>query len=166
MEKRRRSSDPETPPMEKRRRLSAEEIRARIQASWEASLLDDLRMEEKWRKEREDEEYYDAIARALVPASRKAMAGLYKPRWEETREEHGCAICLEDLQTRKRLRMMPCCGHTFHESCIITWLLMNRLCPICLSALPSEEEQRQLDEQEACERDKDAETDEPVNVVD
>ncbi|TVT99588.1 hypothetical protein EJB05_55018, partial [Eragrostis curvula] len=75
------------------------------------------------------------------------MAGLHKPRGAETREEHGCAICLQDLQIRKKLRMMPCCGHSFHESCIITWLLMNSLCPICLSALPSEEEQRLLDDQ-------------------
>ncbi|GJN07026.1 hypothetical protein PR202_ga24815 [Eleusine coracana subsp. coracana] len=114
-------------------------------------------IDEHWRKEREDEEYYDNISRRLVPAAKKAIAGLYKPSWGETREEHGCAICLQDLQIRQKFRMIPCCYHSFHEPCIFEWLVINRVCPICQSPLPSEEEQRQLD-------DRDGETDELIIV--
>jgi hypothetical protein len=44
--------------------------------------------------------------------------------------------------------MMPC-GHSFHQRCIFDWLLVNRLCPICQFAMPTDEEQRLLDEEEA-----------------
>ncbi|GJN07030.1 hypothetical protein PR202_ga24819 [Eleusine coracana subsp. coracana] len=143
---------------EGQRRLAAELVRAKTKAAWEASLIKHLQREEQWRKEQEDEEYYDSITCNLVPAARKAILGLYEPRWGETREERdGCAICLQGLQVGHKFRMMPCCCHAFHERCIFEWLLINRVCPICRSPLPSEEEQRRLD-------DRDAETDELVVV--
>uniref|UniRef100_A0A0A8Y3I5 RING-type domain-containing protein n=1 Tax=Arundo donax TaxID=35708 RepID=A0A0A8Y3I5_ARUDO len=34
---------------------------------------------------------------------------------------------------------MPC-SHGFHERCIMGWLRVSRLCPLCRFALPAEEE--------------------------
>ncbi|GJN28345.1 hypothetical protein PR202_gb16455 [Eleusine coracana subsp. coracana] len=155
---------------EGQRRLAAELLRAKTKAAWEASLIKHLQREEQWRQEQEDEEYYDSITCNLVPAARKAILGLYQPRWGETREERdgGCAICLEDLQVGQKFRMMPCCCHAFHQRCIFEWLIINRVCPICQSPMPSEEEQRRLDEQAAARArdrdDRDVETDELVGV--
>ncbi|KAL6641912.1 hypothetical protein ACP70R_020093 [Stipagrostis hirtigluma subsp. patula] len=116
------------------RQLPKEEKMRRIYAMWAAELMEDLHMrEEEW-------ETYG------VPAAKKAIVALHIPSWGEIREEHGCAICLEDLEIDQKFRMMPC-HHTFHQSCIFEWLLINRLCPICQFALPSNEEQRLLDEQ-------------------
>ncbi|KAL6642232.1 hypothetical protein ACP70R_020413 [Stipagrostis hirtigluma subsp. patula] len=109
--------------------------------TWAASLMQDLHM-----REEEEWETYG------VPAAKKAIVALHIPSWGEIREEHGCAICLEGLEIDQKLRMMPC-HHTFHQSCIFDWLLINRLCPVCQFALRSNEEQRLLDEQAARARD-------------
>jgi hypothetical protein len=103
-----------------------------------ASMMDllDINHDEK-----EEESY-------RVSASKKAIVDLYMPSLGETGEEHGCVICLEDMEIGQKFRMMPC-GHSFHQRCIFDWLLVNRLCPICQFAMPTDEEQRLLDEEEA-----------------
>lgn len=42
-----------------------------------------------------------------------------------------CAICLDDFDTNNKSRQLPC-GHFFHSSCIVPWLLnCNSTCPLC-----------------------------------
>ncbi|KAL6641916.1 hypothetical protein ACP70R_020097 [Stipagrostis hirtigluma subsp. patula] len=113
-----------------------------VTSRWEASNIEEERIEAFWRKVRE---YYDTVPYG-VPAAKRAIVALRIPRWSEIREEHGCVICLEDLEIGQKLRMMPC-HHTFHQRCIFNWLLINRLCPICQFALRSDEEQRLLYEE-------------------
>ncbi|CAN6362218.1 unnamed protein product [Urochloa humidicola] len=132
--------------------LSPEEKKRIVQDTWAAALIDDLDM-------RDDEDDDTAAFFYGVPASKKAMMDLYTPTWGETamREDGhaGCAVCLEGLETDQKLRMMPC-HHTFHQLCIFKWLYVNRVCPICQFALPSDQEQCLLDqeeEEEACARD-------------
>ena len=39
-------------------------------------------------------------------------------------------MCLEAYEAGDTLRTMPC-AHGFHEGCIIKWLGISRLCPLC-----------------------------------
>jgi len=42
-----------------------------------------------------------------------------------------CAICLETYRQNQILCGLPC-GHSYHESCILSWLLRdNHICPTC-----------------------------------
>ncbi|TKW07746.1 hypothetical protein SEVIR_7G327700v4 [Setaria viridis] len=71
-----------------------------------------------------------------VPASSEAIACLRETAAAETRED-GCAVCFQSYEEGDRIRTMPC-AHGFHESCIIRWLGISRLCPLCRFALQAE----------------------------
>jgi hypothetical protein len=120
------------------RRMSKEEKMAHIRDLYYASMMNDLDI-------RDAEEGGNSYG---VPASKKAIVDLHTPSWGEVREDHGCVICLDDMEIGQKFRMMPC-GHSFHQRCIFDWLHVNRLCPICQFAMPTDEEQRLLDEEEA-----------------
>jgi len=46
-------------------------------------------------------------------------------------DRHGrCVICLENFKDGDCMRSLRC-FHTFHQSCVDTWLEGSRLCPIC-----------------------------------
>ncbi|KAL0309193.1 UNVERIFIED_CONTAM: RING-H2 finger protein ATL5 [Sesamum radiatum] len=46
-------------------------------------------------------------------------------------EDAQCSICLAEYQEKEVLRIMPNCGHSFHLSCIDTWLRKRSTCPVC-----------------------------------
>jgi len=46
-----------------------------------------------------------------------------------------CAICLGEFVDGDELRALPQCGHTFHVSCIDTWLGSHSSCPSCRQIL-------------------------------
>ncbi|XP_051144198.1 RING-H2 finger protein ATL67-like [Andrographis paniculata] len=55
-------------------------------------------------------------------------------------EDIQCAICLSEYEEKEVVRIMPKCGHSFHLSCIDTWLRKQSTCPVCrLSVQPSGE---------------------------
>ncbi|TVT99607.1 hypothetical protein EJB05_55037, partial [Eragrostis curvula] len=84
-----------------------------------------------------------------VPASAKAILGLREPTSDEAMElQDDCPVCLDEFKEGDTLRMMPC-SHCFHIRCIYKWLRASGVCPCCRFKLPTEEEQRLLDEQEA-----------------
>jgi hypothetical protein len=96
-------------------------------------------------------EFYDGsvvtVARRGVPAAAGAVAGL--PRTtvaagggggEEEEDGCGCAVCLEAYACGDALRTMPC-AHAFHEGCIVEWLSVSPLCPLCRFRLPSQDEE-------------------------
>ena len=49
--------------------------------------------------------------------------------------EHGapeCAICLSPYVAGEKLKLVPCGQHHhFHESCLSSWLRLQRTCPLC-----------------------------------
>uniref|UniRef100_A0A7N0T713 RING-type E3 ubiquitin transferase n=1 Tax=Kalanchoe fedtschenkoi TaxID=63787 RepID=A0A7N0T713_KALFE len=51
-------------------------------------------------------------------------------------EGRECVICLSEFEEGERLRMLPRCGHAFHDGCVDHWLGSHRSCPICRAALP------------------------------
>jgi len=42
-----------------------------------------------------------------------------------------CSICLEDLQTGQDVTQLPNCGHFFHRTHIVEWLVRKGTCPLC-----------------------------------
>ncbi|KFK30397.1 hypothetical protein AALP_AA7G255900 [Arabis alpina] len=51
-----------------------------------------------------------------------------------------CAICLNDLEDRETVRLLPICNHLFHIDCIDAWLYSHATCPVCRSDLTAESE--------------------------
>ncbi|KAG1327610.1 E3 ubiquitin-protein ligase RING1-like [Cocos nucifera] len=73
-----------------------------------------------------------------MPASRSVIEGLQRSpygRGDGVREEE-CVICLEKFDARAEVSKMPC-SHAFHSRCIIQWLEVSNLCPICRSQKPT-----------------------------
>lgn len=46
-------------------------------------------------------------------------------------ESEECAVCLSALEHEEKVRLLPNCKHTFHVSCIDTWLTSHSTCPVC-----------------------------------
>ncbi|KAM5572067.1 E3 ubiquitin-protein ligase ATL23 [Rosa sericea] len=46
-----------------------------------------------------------------------------------------CAVCLENIKTGEKCRLLPNCGHSFHAQCIDSWLLKTPVCPVCRSCV-------------------------------
>ncbi|GJN33013.1 hypothetical protein PR202_gb21569 [Eleusine coracana subsp. coracana] len=42
-----------------------------------------------------------------------------------------CAVCLAELRDGETLRLLPPCGHAFHQGCIDPWLRDHKNCPNC-----------------------------------
>mmetsp|Transcript_21355 Transcript_21355/g.45840 ORF Transcript_21355/g.45840 Transcript_21355/m.45840 type:complete len:259 (-) Transcript_21355:194-970(-) len=46
-----------------------------------------------------------------------------------------CAICYGSAETGDKVAALPC-QHSYHESCILEWLVKSRTCPLCRSKVP------------------------------
>ncbi|EOA17055.1 hypothetical protein CARUB_v10005290mg [Capsella rubella] len=46
-----------------------------------------------------------------------------------------CAICLNELEDRETVRLLPICNHLFHIDCVDAWLYSHATCPVCRSNL-------------------------------
>ncbi|CAA0841238.1 RING-H2 finger protein ATL57 [Striga hermonthica] len=46
----------------------------------------------------------------------------------------GCPICLTEFEEGEAVKLIPYCGHVFHDGCIDTWLASHMTCPLCRSA--------------------------------
>jgi hypothetical protein len=83
---------------------------------------------------------YDGGRFGAVPASEAEIARLPKTTAGEVRDKD-CPVCMERFQEGEEMRKMTCPGsHCFHESCILKWLRVSRLCPMCRFALSAEHE--------------------------
>lgn len=51
-----------------------------------------------------------------------------------------CAICLNELEDRETVRLLPICNHLFHIDCIDAWLYSHATCPVCRSNLTAKSE--------------------------
>ena len=90
------------------------------------------------------------LERALM-ASREQAERLFKPVVRATessikklkdvivgdRERGPCPVCLENFTVGSHVTRMPC-SHTFHRTCILSWLNKSHVCPLCRFQLPSE----------------------------
>ncbi|KAK4272091.1 hypothetical protein QN277_020690 [Acacia crassicarpa] len=51
-----------------------------------------------------------------------------------------CAVCLENLATGDKCRLLPTCKHSFHAHCLDQWLPQTPICPICRASVDSQRE--------------------------
>ncbi|XP_004300909.1 PREDICTED: E3 ubiquitin-protein ligase SDIR1-like [Fragaria vesca subsp. vesca] len=61
-------------------------------------------------------------------ATESLIEGLAKVSLEEP-PESPCTICFDGLAYQLIARMP--CSHRFHANCIVRWLIINHLCPLC-----------------------------------
>jgi len=54
---------------------------------------------------------------------------VFEPDNEEDEEEM-CSVCITEYEQGDQVMRLPC-GHRFHQDCIISWLRIKRICPLC-----------------------------------
>jgi hypothetical protein len=50
-----------------------------------------------------------------------------------------CSICLCDFIQEEKVKVIPRCGHTFHEDCLENWLHKRFRCPNCNTDIRAED---------------------------
>ncbi|XP_019057291.1 PREDICTED: uncharacterized protein LOC109116394 [Tarenaya hassleriana] len=83
------------------------------------------------------QESFDEIRPQVRPVCESAIDSLKETTAKERGigEGDGCAICLEDFVAEKKSAALPC-RHEFHSECIVRWLRINHVCPLCRFRLP------------------------------
>uniref|UniRef100_A0A672Z5B2 Ring finger protein 122 n=1 Tax=Sphaeramia orbicularis TaxID=375764 RepID=A0A672Z5B2_9TELE len=51
-----------------------------------------------------------------------------------------CAVCLEDFKVKDELGVLPC-QHAFHRKCLVKWLEVRCVCPMCNKPIAGPPEQ-------------------------
>ncbi|XVF83153.1 hypothetical protein PTKIN_Ptkin16aG0110800 [Pterospermum kingtungense] len=68
-----------------------------------------------------------------VPADETSIQALekviYGPGGSKYSEDK-CSVCLKEMLLGSQVTRMPC-SHVFHEDCIVPWLKINHVCPLC-----------------------------------
>ncbi|KAL3715398.1 hypothetical protein ACJRO7_007173 [Eucalyptus globulus] len=84
---------------------------------------------------RESMEVSDAFR--AVPASQAAIDALEKTELHEVLDsgDDGCVICEDEISPDEEIRRMSC-KHIFHHECIVQWLSVSNLCPLCRFSMP------------------------------
>jgi hypothetical protein len=96
----------------------------------------------------DDDDPYGTGRFGAVPASEAEIVRLPMATPGEVREED-CAVCLDSFEEGEVLVKMTCpSSHGFHEGCIVKWLRVSRLCPLCRFALPAELDLEEKEEEE------------------
>lgn len=70
------------------------------------------------------------------PASKSAVESLKEIKAADNNNKQ-CPVCLKDFIKDENVKQMPC-DHTFHPSCILTWLAKTNSCPCCRFELPTD----------------------------
>ncbi|CAO2147648.1 unnamed protein product [Urochloa humidicola] len=88
--------------------------------------------------------YYSNGGFGAVPAPAAAVAGLEKRTFHAGAAEGcgggavtECSICFEGFVDGGEVSVMPCPsrGHEFHTECIVKWLGVSNMCPLCRHGL-------------------------------
>lgn len=53
-----------------------------------------------------------------------------------TEKVEGCTVCQSEFEGGDELITLPC-RHLYHEECILQWLSMNKVCPVCTREVES-----------------------------
>ncbi|NWW80117.1 RN122 protein, partial [Climacteris rufus] len=54
--------------------------------------------------------------------------------YKEVTPGQTCAVCLEDFRLKEELGVLPC-QHAFHTKCLLRWLGVRCVCPVCNEAM-------------------------------
>lgn len=81
-------------------------------------------------------EFQHAAPTSIEKKERKSLRNMSKRKRAESTDEDvkkikrsDCHICLFDVGTRKSITLK--CNHTFHDNCIVKWLSIKKICPVC-----------------------------------
>ncbi|MFT7815195.1 RING finger protein 24-like [Arapaima gigas] len=55
---------------------------------------------------------------------------IQKEKVKELNLHEICAVCLEEFKQKDELGVCPC-KHAFHQKCLIKWLEVRKVCPLC-----------------------------------
>lgn len=58
------------------------------------------------------------------------------PTYRAEEDGQECRICLSNIQQDEGVSIFPLCLHTFHTSCVDSWLEHKMECPLCRSPIP------------------------------
>ncbi|XP_034958941.1 RING finger protein 24 isoform X2 [Zootoca vivipara] len=59
---------------------------------------------------------------------------ILKEKVKELNLHEICAVCLEEFKPKDELGICPC-KHAFHRKCLIKWLEVRKVCPLCNMAV-------------------------------
>jgi len=86
-----------------------------------------------------DDKRLDAVSTLISPKDYLSQKSCQEEEDNEDNTDHSrCPICLGEFdpnETDLTLRTLNHCGHTFHSSCLKTWLSTKTNCPICNHSL-------------------------------
>uniref|UniRef100_A0A8C3JKR2 Ring finger protein 122 n=1 Tax=Calidris pygmaea TaxID=425635 RepID=A0A8C3JKR2_9CHAR len=63
-------------------------------------------------------------------ASRRVPGVRSRPHPPSRLPQQTCAVCLEDFKAKEELGVLPC-QHAFHRKCLVKWLEVRCVCPMC-----------------------------------
>lgn len=83
----------------------------------------------------------------LYEASQRVIENLSKLKINEEnqKQEPRCCICLEEFQIDQEVVELPC-KHIFDKNCVENWLKQHNTCPQCRYQLPTEEDEKKINE--------------------
>ncbi|ETE57611.1 RING finger protein 24 [Ophiophagus hannah] len=67
----------------------------------------------------------------VAPGAEKVIL---KEKVKELNLHEICAVCLEEFRPKDELGICPC-KHAFHRKCLIKWLEVRKVCPLCNMAV-------------------------------
>jgi E3 ubiquitin-protein ligase ATL41 len=70
----------------------------------------------------------------------KELCALQVLVWESPCAKEHCAVCLGEMEDGELGRLLPACSHVFHVGCIDAWLRLSSTCPVCRSAVRTEQD--------------------------
>lgn len=60
--------------------------------------------------------------------TKRTTSSFLKKLWSD---HHGsCSICTDEYDVNVMVNILPC-GHIFHGTCIVAWLIRRNTCPLC-----------------------------------
>jgi len=85
----------------------------------------------------------DELSYTIAPAQRRLLNGAppasqsaieecptIKITENHVKEDNSCTICMQPWTIGEEVKELPCL-HVFHYDCIVPWLTMHGLCPVC-----------------------------------
>nr|XP_011466640.1 PREDICTED: putative RING-H2 finger protein ATL35 [Fragaria vesca subsp. vesca] len=77
---------------------------------------------------------------SFTPTAHSAIEGLEKVRIDaaiiDGESSPMCAICWKDFTPEEGMLTRMPCSHCYHGDCIVCWLSVNQLCPMCRYPMP------------------------------
>lgn len=75
----------------------------------------------------------------LTPATKSSIQSLEEVIFDGIESTTFCTICLENMEIGSPVTCMPCSHrHKFHNPCVVLWLEISHVCPLCRFELPTE----------------------------